>query len=217
MGLGEDHQHQLQALLNVKPMSARFFIKKWAEAKGRQHQYQLLRNAIKRIYRNTDLIRFMEELQQYMGSKEDQKLLLHWCKRIILSTKRQPDPDHLEAFQEVYQMEMAAIAEEQAEHDPIKWLDHELQCLEINLNELMITKPSNEPAGMPSFQQATIPTDIYTIDKELLSAKEIMKLLDISKTSLDRRRADGLRAIKDGRKVYFQKKEVIRYLESKRF
>lgn len=211
------HQHQFQATSNGMTMTARYFIKRWAEAKGRQHQYQLLRSVIKRMYRNTKLIGFMEDLLEHMGSKDEQRLLLHWCKRIALSTKRQPDPAHLEAFHEDYQMEFDAIADEQAAHDPIKWLDHELECLEIDLSELMVAKPSNEPLGSPSFQQSPIPIDIYTTAKELLSAKEVMGLLGISKTSLDRRRVDGLRAIQNGRKLYFQRKEVIRYLESKRF
>ncbi len=131
--------HQAQTASNEKAMTASYFIKRWAEAKGRQHQYQMLRNVIKRMYRNTVLIGFMEDLLQYMGSKDEQQLLLHWCKRIILSTKRHPDPLHFEAFQAEYKMEFEAIAEEQAAHDPIKWLDHELECLEIDLRSCFKT------------------------------------------------------------------------------
>lgn len=198
-------------------MTTRYFIKKWSESKDREAQYQLLRNVIKRLYRNSELIGFMEGLLQFMGSKSEQQLLLHWYKRILLSTNRQPDEEHFEAFKEAYLLEFNEMEDSQTKHDPILWVDHELQCLEIDLAELLFNPSATQPEIYPSFNQNVIPQDIYTMEKELLTSNELMGLLGISKTTLDRRKVDGLKFIKDGRKVYFKKKEVIRYLESKRF
>lgn len=197
-------------------MGTNYFISKWLEAEGRQAQYQLLKDTLTGLYRNTELIKFLEQLMLKIGSASEQKLLLLWSKAVVLGTNRQPDPDHYEAFREEYQVYFNTIATEQQKVDPIRWLDHQLSCLEHHLDDLLVSKQGLQPATETTIVQP-IPSDLYATDQELFTAAELMKILGISKTTLDRRRGDGLREIRNGRKLYFKRTDVIKYLESKRF
>ena len=191
-------------------MTANFFMSKWASASTSQRQYQLLENIIKRLYRNLDLIQFIDDLLKSSSDQAQKEKFIKWSKRIVLGTKRSPDPMHFEAFEDEYKLEFDAISEDQKRHDPVKWLENELEMLvsngykEIHNSEVNLVDVETK-------------LDIYNFPKDLLSAKELMALLGISKTTLDRRKEDGLRFYKDGRKVYFKRSDVIRYLESKRF
>lgn len=189
-------------------MTAKHFMVRWSNASTSQHQYKLLQNVIKRLYRNLDLIQFIDELIKASSDQAQKVKFIKWSRRIILGTKREPDPMHYEAFEDEYKLEFRAIKEEQTRHDPLRWLENEEVLLESEFhNEIHDSTVDLEKV------ETTL--DIYNIPKEQLSAKEVMALLAISKTTLDRRRADGLRSYQNGRKVYFKKSDVIRYLESK--
>ena len=183
---------------------------KWGNAQTSQRQYQLLENAIKRLYRNLDLIRFIDDLLKASNGQAQKEKFIKWSKRIVLGIKRSPDPLHFDAFEDEYNLELNAISKEQKMHDPMKWLDNELELLQSEEHKEIYDANVN-------LEETETNLDIYNYPKELLTSKEVMVLLGISKTTLDRRRAEGLKFRKDGRKVYFKRAEVVRFLESKRF
>lgn len=195
---------------HITIMTASFFMSKWASASTSQRQYQLLENIIKRLYRNLDLIRFIDDLLKSSSDQAQKEKFIKWSKRIVLGTKRSPDPMHFEAFEDEYKLEFDAISEDQKRHDPVKWLENEEALLDSETHKEI----HNEEVNLADVDTKL---DIYNFPKEHLTPKDVMALLGISKTTLDRRKADGLRFYKDGRKVYFKRAEVIRYLESKRF
>lgn len=190
-------------------MSTTFFMAKWSNASTSQQQYQLLEMVIKRLYRNLDLIKFIDEIIKASSDQSQKVKFIKWSRRIILGTKREPDPMHYEAFEDDYRLEFRAIKEEQKRHDPLKWLENEEVLLESEFH-------NDIHDSTVDLEKAETTLDIYNCPKEQLTPTELMALLRIGKTTLDRRKVDGLRYYKDGRKVYFKKSDVIRYLESKR-
>lgn len=182
---------------------------KWSNASTSQQQYQLLEMVIKRLYRNLDLIKFIDELIKASNDQAQKVKFIKWSRRIILGTKREPDPMHYEAFEDEYRLEFRAIKEEQKRHDPLRWLENEEALLDSETHKEIHNAEVN-------LEDVETKLDIHNFPKEQLSPKEVMALLGISSSTLDRRKAEGLRFYKDGRKVYFKKSDVIRYLESKR-
>tara|TARA_R110002072_G_scaffold100304_3_gene220898 strand:+ start:1689 stop:2249 length:561 start_codon:yes stop_codon:yes gene_type:complete len=184
---------------------------KWDNAQTSQRQYQLLENVIKRLYRNLDLIRFIDDLLKASKGQDQKERFIKWSKRIVLGVKRTPDPLHFEAFEEEYRLELQAISEDQKAHDPLKWLDNELG---------LIQSEGHKEIHDTIVNLADVETKlgIHNFPKELLSTKELKAVLGIkSDSTVDRWRQKGLPFIKVGRKLYFEKPKVIRYLESKRF
>ena len=61
------------------------------------------------------------------------------------------------------------------------------------------------------------PEKLYPETKEFLTLKETLDLLKISKSTLDRHREEGLPWHKDGKKLYFKRNEMIKWIEKKRW
>src|SRR5690606_16753192 len=151
----------------------KYFTKRWNLHKGRK-RLNLLNNEVAGLYVNQELIAFMQNLTELLKSKDEKLYYLQFCKKTILQTKRFSDRHHYEAFREEYDLFFEQIKDEQAIYDPIRWIDAELEFLQ-----------------MVSMVKAPAPIDEKP-RKDWMTFGEMMEYLGTSKMALRRRMAEDL-------------------------
>lgn len=164
-----------------------------------------LKCKIKTLYVNKDLIQFF--VAKIDGKTIKDKLaILNYFKKLVQQIYRLPDPDHKAAFEEEYEAEQFAIADEQAFYDPLKWLQAEIDYLDAQLERLTSTDVDER---LNIMQQAK-----ERLSKEWLTKTEVMELFRISKATINRRIAEGMPAHKNGKMVYFYLEEINEYMKA---
>ena len=158
-----------------------------------------LAREIKRLYKNKELTDYIALVLKSVSNK-DKVALLYYFKKLVLQTFRSPDPNHLLAFQDEYEKELFSIRKEQTFYDPVKWIDAELDYLK-NMGEHLTSDDVN--SRLDIMQQAK-----QRLSKEWLTKEEVMQLFNISKSTLNRRIAEGMPAHKNGKGVYFYLEEI---------
>jgi hypothetical protein len=161
-----------------------------------------LERTIKRLYVNKELIAFMKA--KIPNNAKDGLAYLHYFKKLVQQVFRSPDPDHYKAFKEEYEAERIAIAEEQAFYDPVKWLNAEIEYL-LNTS----TEASNEVTGE---QHCSGVQASAMISMQWLTKLQVMDMLQISKTTLNRRISQGMPCHRNGKSTYFNMDEINHYL-----
>jgi len=182
-------------------MSHKKFISKWNTLSEMEDRLSLLKKTIRNIYSNKDLVTFLEQLLHLVINPNEKKVVLLFAKKIVNQYPRKLQSDFYEAVKEEVEANRNTFEREQKEYDPQRWIEHELDFIEdtaqLNVTEVGFKKIYTSPVSL---------------EKELLTREELMDLLQISKSTLDRRRWDGMPHIKKGRKIYFKKSEVFNWL-----
>lgn len=164
-----------------------------------------LRRQISTLIFNKDLIEYIEDLISKISDK-DKLVTLCYLKKVILQTPRVPDPDHYKAFEEQYDAEFIKREEEQEQFDPIKWLDAEIEFVTCPA----ISKYSKEEVQdeLNKFQEIK-----QQLGKELLTFEDVLKLFGFSKSTLNRRIAEGLPCHKQGKFNFFVLSEITEWIK----
>ncbi|WP_158826712.1 helix-turn-helix domain-containing protein [Mucilaginibacter lacusdianchii] len=160
---------------------------------------------IKPLYVNKDLIAFMKS--KIPNNAKDGLVYLHYFKKLVQQVFRSPDPDHYKAFEDEYEAERIAIADEQAFYHPVKWINAEIEYL-ASLHHAQADQRANELEQVALMQKQTK----TGLTKDWLTVPEAMEILGVSKSTLQRRMDNGLPYHQQGRKRYFYLDEINDYL-----
>lgn len=176
----------------------KYFTKRWNRYKGRK-RLNLLKNEVSRLYVNQELIAFLQYLTDIVKSSEDKQYYLLFCKKVILQTNRLPDGNHYKAFKEEYDLFFNQIKDEQANYNPISWIDAELGFLKLEDRGKDCKPETKNSKDAPPLR------DWMTFD-------EMMHRLGTSKMALRRRMAEGMPFVKLGNQLRFDPKTVDAWL-----
>lgn len=162
-----------------------------------------LESKVKRVYVNKELIQLIKP--NILGkTTKDRLALLHYFKKLVQQVYRSPDPDHKAAFEDEYEAEKIAIADEQAFYEPLKWINAEIEYLLYN-------EPVDESERLQKQLQITQEVQ-HTGINGLVTKEHAMKLLETSDSTIDRRISEGLPRYKMGRKVYLCLDEIKQHI-----
>jgi predicted DNA-binding transcriptional regulator AlpA len=160
---------------------------------------------IKRLYVNKDLIEYFKA--KIPNNAKERPAYLHYFKKLVQQVFRSPDPDHYKAFEDEYKAERIAITDEQFFYDPVKWLNAEIEYL-ASLNHGQADQKANKLDQVALMQQQKK----IALTKNWLTKAEVIELLGISKSTLQRRMDNGLPFHPKGRMRYFYIDEINDYL-----
>ena len=104
-----------------------------------------------------------------------------------------------EAHYQYFRAEYDEAMKKDVGYDALRWVEAELAFLE--LVEVEETESS----------------DMLTEHKEILSVVEVMDLLSISRSTLDRRRKEGLPWSKTEKVIHFERAKVVEWVEGNRW
>jgi len=175
------------------------FYAKW-EQRTKQERLDLLRKFIKPLYVNKELNLFLVKALENVKSVDEKIYYLQYCRKVIAQTERKPHQNHYEAFADKYDDFFVRIAKEQKLHNPIKWIDAELQYLQFLKSEAQ--------------NKADACQQVTTANKDWLTTSELLNWLGISKATLHRKMAEGLPKTKIGRGVRFAPEKVRAWIAS---
>lgn len=176
----------------------KYFTKRWNLCKGKK-RLNLLKNEIKSLYVNRELIAFMQNLTDMIKSKDDKQYYLLFCKKVILQTNRFPDSNHYEAFKEEYNQFFEETKEEQANYNPISWIDAELDFLKLEGRGKEDSSDNKNNINEPP-------------QRTWMTFSETLDWLKTSKMALRRRITEGMPCIKLGNVYRFDPKEITSWL-----
>lgn len=167
------------------------FYTRW-EQRNKQERLELLSKFIKPIFINKELRAFLIKVVESISSVDEKIYYLEFIRKVLAQTNRQPDYSHYKAFEDQYNNLLKDIKQEQKIHNPITWIDAELQYQHF----MKSIKPVE---GNPQ------PIDF---NKKWLTAQEMAKYLGIGKSTLERKVAFGLPQEKFGRRVFYSPEKV---------
>lgn len=162
-----------------------------------------LKKEIKRIYKNKELTEYIERHLSLIPVK-DKIAALYYFKKLVLQTYRSPDSDHYAAFEDEYEEEMSEIRAEQQFYEPVRWIDAEIDY-QTNMGERLT---GDDVTGRLDIMQEAK----KRLSKDWLTKEEVMELFGISRSTLNRRIADGMPAHKSGKAVYFYLEEINQWM-----
>lgn len=144
---------------------------------------------------NEDLITFLEQHLSAIADIDGKLTYLFFAKKVLPYLKRKPDAGHLLAFEEEYRNDRLFF-------EPMKWLDNEIEFW-TNIKALDKTKEASQ-----SIVEAKM-----ELSKQWLTKEEIMEMLKLSRTTLNRRIAEGMPCHQKGKAVFFNLEEVSEWLK----
>ncbi|QTE36106.1 hypothetical protein J3L18_23680 [Mucilaginibacter gossypii] len=147
-------------------------------------------NYVSLRYVNTDLIMFISRIINKHQELEKKILILLKFKKIIAQTPRVPDEEQYRTDRAFFD----SIEREQLLNDPIKFIDAELGYLQE--------------------RQATILASNDSPQKDWLTAKEVCLKFVFSRSSLNRRVAEGLPYVQLGGKKMFSVSQISDWLKN---
>jgi excisionase family DNA binding protein len=164
-----------------------------------------LESKVKRLYINKEFVDFVNVTINKLPIK-DKLSALHFFRKLAIQTLRQPDPQHYNAFKDEYDEELSALANEQKHYDPVRFIDSEIKYI-INSAERLTAEDVNKRLDI--MQEAK-----ERLSKPWLTKGEVMELFDISKSTLNRRIAEGMPSHKKGKGVCFYLDELNEWMRS---
>jgi predicted DNA-binding transcriptional regulator AlpA len=167
----------------------------------------LIKKQIKSLYLNRQLTEFISEQLQLVPVK-DRIALLYFMKKTVLQTYRCPDPLHYAAFKDEYEEMFSEIALEQIFYEPIRWIEAEI---EYQLNTAERLTSADVEAKLDVMQQTKL-----RLSKDWLTEEEVMAMFDISKSTIKRRRAEGMPAHKKGKAIHFYLEEITEWMRKEK-
>lgn len=186
----------------TKPTLHIQFSKKWNHAKEINEHLALLKSTILSLYINKELIEFLEFLLKDLLQPEGKVFMLKFCQKIILQYPRYPKGNQVKAFELEYAHEREDIEEEQQLFQPSIWCEIEIKYLESvegHQTEVAI-KRSKADTGIAK-------------ENDWLTLEETMRLLKMSKSTIDRRCAEGMPRHKTGKKIFFMRSEIFKWMK----
>ena len=177
-----------------------------------KHTYKPFDEAFKlKVKEHIQTMFINEQLVDYISIKlsviapTEKPAFLNWMRKTVIQTLRKPDPDWYQANKDEVEDYLAHIADRQAFFEPVRWIDAELVYL-VNTTNLLITKEVE--VKTETNQQAQ-----ELINRELIKASDAMRLLGVSKSTLERRKAEGMPFYKWGKGIYFDPKEITTWIK----
>ena len=152
---------------------------------------------ISRTFINRDLVDFIDKLLLESKDIGERELILIRIKKLIIQTPREIDEMIIQAQPEQYIEFLKQIIKDQEFYEPIRWIDAELDYIN-----------SIKARAINSNQQ--VPNDAHL--KEWLNRLEVMNQFKFSKSTLNRRIAEGMPATKIGKTVMFNRQKVNEWL-----
>lgn len=153
----------------------------------------------KRLIINRELTKFISGSIEKLPAK-DKLAALYYFKKLAVQVYREPDPQHFKAFEDEYLEELSAIADEQEFYEPVKWIETEIEYINNTAERLT---PEDVDQRLDIMQGAKI-----KLSKDWLTKAEVMNMFSISKSTLNRRVAEGMPAHKNGKSIYFYLEEI---------
>lgn len=144
---------------------------------------------------NEELIAFLEQHLSAIVDIDGKLAYLFFAKKVLPYLKREPDARHFFAFEEEYRNDRLFF-------EPMKWLDNEI---EFWTNIKTLDKSKETPQNIVEAKME--------LSKQWLTKEEIMEMLKLSRTTLNRRIAEGLPAHQKGKAVFFNLEEVSEWLK----
>lgn len=180
--------------------------------KGKSHGQSRLTNEfkielekrVKRLFINKEFVEFIEDTIKKFPVR-DKLAALYFFKKLAVQVLREPDPEHYKAFKDEYDEELSAIADEQKHYEPVKWVNAEIEYV-TNTAERLTADDVNQKLDI--MQEAK-----QRLSKPWLTKEEVMDIFHISKSTLNRRIADGMPAHKNGKFVCFYLEEISEWLK----
>jgi predicted DNA-binding transcriptional regulator AlpA len=160
---------------------------------------------VKRLYINKEFVAFVTLTISRLPVR-DKLSALHYFKKLAVQVLREPDPSHYAAFKDEYDEELSSIQAEQKHFEPVRFFNSEIEYI-INTSEKLTADDVNHRLDI--MQNAK-----ERLSKDLLTKVEVMDLFNISKSTLNRRIAEGMPCHKKGKPIYFDLKEISEWLKS---
>ncbi|HET6245385.1 MAG: helix-turn-helix domain-containing protein [Bacteroidetes bacterium] len=193
-------------------MTDSYFLSKWNSLQLHKAKLSFLQNYLLSLHRNREVVEFLDNLLAGIDSISNKMGMLLYCLKILKQYQRTIPKELAESFPEQYDLERETIAEEQTIYDPVKWIEAEIEFISSYSKIQQEFPETEEPV-----KETKLSEKLYPETKEFLTLKETMDLLKISKSTLDRRREEGLPWHKDGKKLYFKRNELIKWIDKKRW
>lgn len=151
---------------------------------------------IRSLVFNSDLIEFCDSTIKKVDSNNEKIVTLLYLKKLVIQTPRYPDPDHYRAFEDEY-------IQEAADYDPIAWIEAEIEFY-AKLQQLDLTKST----------VSSVVTDAkLKLSSTWLTHDEMQEMLKISRSTLNRRIAEGMPHYKKGKFAFFDINEVSEWIK----
>lgn len=164
---------------------------------------QSLKKAIKWLFVNQEFIEFMDRTLKQLPHKDRLPCLYHF-KAISVEVHRTPEPEHYKAYQDEYDDYLSAIADEQKNCDPVKWIDFKIE----EITALGVLAYGNQEQLDDSSETAT-----PAFDPELVPERKLIQMLGMSKSKLGQLRSEGLPFQKIGKPVFYNLNDVKQWLK----
>lgn len=144
---------------------------------------------------NEELITFLEQHLSAIVDIDGKLACLFFAKKMLPYLKREPDAMHFLAFEEEYRNDRLFF-------EPMKWIDNEI---EFWTNIKAFDKPKEASQNIVEAKME--------LSKQWLTKDEIMEMLKLSRTTLNRRIAEGMPCHQKGKAVFFNLEEVSEWLK----
>lgn len=144
---------------------------------------------------NEELIEFLHLKIKSIIDIDKKLWVLYFTKKTLPYLDRRPCPQHFRAFEDDYLMDRASF-------DPAKWVEKEIEFL-LNIKTL----------GNERTPDQAILESKAELSKLWLNRDEIMELLSISRTTLNRRISEGMPCHPRGKSNFFNLEEVSEWLK----
>jgi hypothetical protein len=144
---------------------------------------------------NEELIIFLETTIASKDGIEEKLLILYYAKKILPFIERKPDPEHFFTFEDDYRKDRERF-------DPIRWVDAEIDFW-VNIKGIN-NQENNSKAIIDAKTE---------LSKQWLTRDEIMIMLNLSRTTLNRRIAEGMPCHPRGKSNFFNLEEVSEWLK----
>jgi predicted DNA-binding transcriptional regulator AlpA len=165
---------------------------------------ELIEKRTRSLFVNKEFVEFIQLVVSRMQQR-DQLACLHFFKKLAIQVRRTPDPDHFEAFEDEYQEALSLISEEQKFYEPVRWIEAEI---EYRLNTAKHITSDEVDRRIETIQKAK-----QQLNKPWLSKEDMMAMFGFSKSTLNRRIAEGMPCEKHGRIISFCLEDVSNWLK----
>lgn len=151
---------------------------------------------IRSLVFNSELIEFCDSTIKKLDSCNEKIVTLLYLKKLVIQTPRHPDPDHYRAFEDAY-------IQEAVDYDPIAWIEAEIEFY-AKLQQLDLNK---------SAVSSVVADAKLKLSATWLTHQEVQEMFKISRTTLNRRIAEGMPNHKKGKFVFFDIDEVSAWIK----
>ncbi|HTK19195.1 MAG TPA: hypothetical protein VL442_06775 [Mucilaginibacter sp.] len=165
---------------------------------------ELIEKRTKLLFVNKEFIQFIQLILSRMR-QTDQLACLYFFKKLAIQVRRAPNEEHYNAFEDEYREALSLIAAEQEFYEPVRWIEAEI---EYRLNTAKYITADEIDRRVETVRKAK-----QHLDKPWLSKEDMMAMFGFSKSTLNRRIAEGMPCEKHGRIISFCLEDVSNWLK----